>query len=238
MVCGLSSELAALGGWVEDARVEIGISGADPDQAEDEARRLVEYEGCTALLSWGIAGGLSPGIRTGMLVIPTVIRDREGGNYVCTTGSTGGIDAVACPLLGSETLVMASGRKSGLFLSTGAMAVDMESHRIARVAQRAGIPFACVRAIADPAERDLPPMVQNAVTANGDPRVFKVLLGLLFQPWHLMALWRLKRDNDRALATLAGRADEVMAACLQMTMREAQDQAERGATDENRFNLD
>jgi len=77
IVCGMTSEVRALGRWANNPRICIGISGARPDRAEAEARRLVA-EGCRALMSWGVAGGLDPALVPGDLVIPAVIVAEDG----------------------------------------------------------------------------------------------------------------------------------------------------------------
>ena len=61
IVCGMVSEVRALGRWADDPRITIAVSGARPERAEAEARRLVA-EGCRALMSWGVAGGLDPAL--------------------------------------------------------------------------------------------------------------------------------------------------------------------------------
>ncbi|MCH8952346.1 MAG: hypothetical protein IID49_09510, partial [Proteobacteria bacterium] len=71
------SEVRALGRWADDPRIAIAVSGARPDRAEAEARRLVAG-GCRVLLSWGVAGGLDPALRPGELVIPAEIVAEDG----------------------------------------------------------------------------------------------------------------------------------------------------------------
>ena len=65
IVCGMVSEARALGRWADDPRIAIAVSGARPGRAE--ARRLVA-EGCRALISWGVAGGLDPALVPGEVV--------------------------------------------------------------------------------------------------------------------------------------------------------------------------
>jgi len=60
-------------------------------------------------------------------------------------------------------------RKAGLFHTTGAIAVDLESHLVAQAAARAGRPFLILRAIADPASRSLPPAAVNGLDSDGNP---------------------------------------------------------------------
>ena len=71
-------------------------------------------------------------------------------------------------LAGVEQLVAARACKAALRLETGAAAVDMESHIAAAYAAEAGLPFAALRVISDPAGRALPALARNAIKPNGD----------------------------------------------------------------------
>ena len=58
-------------------------------------------------------------------------------------------------LAGVEQVVAARACKAALRSETGAAAVDMESHIAAAYAAEAGLPFAALRVISDPATRAL-----------------------------------------------------------------------------------
>ena len=62
-------------------------------------------------------------------------------------------------------------------LETGAVAVDMESHIAAAYAAEAGLPFAALRVVSDPAGRALPALAMAAIKPNGDIDLRKVLRG-------------------------------------------------------------
>ncbi len=62
--------------------------------------------------------------------------------------------------------------------TTGADAVDMESHIAARyAAEHARLPFAAVRVISDPAHRELPKLTIGAIKPNGNVVMWKVMRG-------------------------------------------------------------
>ncbi len=226
IVCGMVSEVRALGRWASDPLVGIGISGARPDRAEAKARRLVA-DGCLALLSWGVAGGLDPALAPGDLVIPGEVVAEDGGSWPGSVELGAAVAAgVPSPLwgegqgggrhiLGRERMVLGAAEKAALFERTGAVAVDMESHRVARVAAEAGLPVLAVRAIGDPAGRALPALAARALGEDGRPRIGPVVAGLLRRPGDLGALLRVKRDTDTALAALAGVADKAVPAMLE-----------------------
>jgi adenosylhomocysteine nucleosidase len=85
----------------------------------------------------------------------------------------------------------------------GALAVDLESDIVARAAAEAGIPFAALRAIADPVERDLPPAALLPLAADGRPDLAGVFASVLRRPRQLAALLGLRQEMRRALRALA-----------------------------------
>lgn len=198
VICGLEAEAQALGPW--RGRVTVRISGADADRAEAAAREAIAA-GARHLVSWGIAGGLDPALAPGALVHPGAMIDTDGTAITLASGDGA--------LAGSDVLVNDPAAKAALYARTGAIAVDMESHRVARVAEAAGVPCTVVRTIADPAGRALPALAAGAVDARGRPRVGKVLLGLLRRPGDFPALLDAKRDSDRALAALSASVDRI-----------------------------
>ncbi len=221
IICGMQSELRALGRWARDARVRVAVSGAQPEQAEAEARRLVA-EGCRVLLSWGVAGGLDPALTPGDLIIPAQVVAEDDRYWalsakLCgaiTVSARSGHSVASGTLLGLDRMALTLAEKAALFERTGAVAVDMETHRVALVAAEAGLPILAIRAIGDPASRTLPELATRALGADGQPKIGPVIAGLLRRPGDLRALLRLKRETDAALATLVGVADRALLAVL------------------------
>ena len=107
-------------------------------------------------------------------------------------------------LAGVEQVVAASSVKAALRLETGAAAVDMESHIAAAYAAEAGLPFAALRVISDPASRSLPALAKSAIKPNGDIDLGKVLRGVARNPRSLRALVSTGLDFNRALRSLRG----------------------------------
>ncbi|MDB5653373.1 MAG: nucleoside phosphorylase, partial [Tardiphaga sp.] len=86
--------------------------------------------------------------------------------------------------------------------TTGAAAVDMESHIAAEYAAEAGLPFAALRVVSDPASRALPELATTAIKPNGDIDLGKVLRGIARNPLTIRALVSTGRDFNRALRSL------------------------------------
>lgn len=192
IVCGLDLEARILArhGDRGSARV-IRAPGA---RAAAAALELIEG-GATRLASFGFAGGLDPAVGPGTIVRPgrIIAGDDE---WICDgDGALAGVDAP----------VLDVARKAALFAATGAAAVDMESHHVARAAREAGIPFQVVRVILDPAARAIPPAALAGMAPDGTTRVGAVVAALLRRPGDLPGLIRLAGDTRRARAAL-GRA--------------------------------
>ena len=109
-----------------------------------------------------------------------------------TAGLLAGVDAVR----------RGAGEKASLFRASGAVAVDMESFAIARIAHGAGIPFLGVRAIADPAARAVPEAALRALDAEGRIRPLGAVRGLLASPSEIWAFARVALDGRAAFAAL------------------------------------
>lgn len=204
VICGMAAEAEALGPWRRDPRLAIAISGARPDRAEAETARLLD-EGCAMAISFGVAGGLDPALRPGDPLLCGAVVE-EGGPRADPDGAA---------LLGVEAVVLDPSEKRRLFEATGAQAVDMETHRVARAARARGRSWRAIRAVGDPAERALPALAAEALDANGRPRIGHVLARLLRQPGQLPALLSVKRDTDAALATLRRLAEAELPTLLE-----------------------
>ncbi|MDE0334212.1 MAG: hypothetical protein OXI64_04585 [Defluviicoccus sp.] len=210
IVTGLPAEArAARGGNNEDVRIVCAAASAT--RAETLARSLVEG-GAAGLLSFGTAGGLRPGFSAGTVVVASGIVGPAGDvfeidrDWTARLGAelASGLDTVSAPVAGTESPVAGVAAKAALAGASGAAAVDMESHAVARIAAGAGLPVAAVRVIADPAERPLPPSLLSALSPEGGPRAGRLLMESLRRPEDLPASIRLARDYRRALRALRG----------------------------------
>jgi adenosylhomocysteine nucleosidase len=210
VVTGLAMEAALLSPDLHP-RLTVHCAGPGPEAAAKAAWLLLE-KGCDALASFGTAGGLDPALPSGGLVLATEVRFRDDTPPIPTDARARkalsescrqmGLPVMEGPLLGSDAPVLGPADKAALFRDTGAVAVDMESHRLAEIAQDAGLPFLVVRAVADPATRAIPRWALKGVNGKGETRIGPILLALLLGPWRIPALTRLAKDSARASATL------------------------------------
>lgn len=188
-------------------RVEIG--GGTAEGAAMAAARLAD-SGVSALVSFGLAGGLDPALRPGAILVPTEI---------CVDGKLAGTDAALSDRLGGATrhrllagtrIATTAAEKAALRRATGADAIDLETPGLVRVAQARGLPFAALRAVCDPAERSLPPAALAALDARGGIALLRVLQSLARRPAQTRALIALARDAAAARRALIGRVASVV----------------------------
>ncbi|WP_419727777.1 hypothetical protein [Lichenicola sp.] len=187
----------------------IGISGATPDGARRAVSGLLA-QGATRLLSFGLAAGLDPDLRAGDVLLPDAVVV-DGARLPTDPGlrallAAGRTIAPPSPrtlpsldlLLHSDMLVTEVATKALLLARSGCRSLDMESGPVALAATRAGIPFAALRAICDPADRTLPPAACIALRPDGRLKALQVLGSILRRPGQLPTLLALGRDASRA----------------------------------------
>ncbi|HWL18094.1 MAG TPA: phosphorylase [Bradyrhizobium sp.] len=206
-------------GLVQEARIAAGpgmaviCSSSDPRQLR---ALLTVFDPATirAVISFGVAGGLDPSLKSGDVVVATEVM---AGDARFLAGFALNEDLIANVALGLgrrrvirgglagvEDVVVAQAGKAALRLETGAAAVDMESHIAAAYAAEAGLPFAALRVISDPASRALPALARSAIKPNGEIDLRKILRGVVRNPRTLSALVSTGIDFNRALRSLRG----------------------------------
>jgi adenosylhomocysteine nucleosidase len=204
-------KIVAICGFAAEARIlrrhgiEVRISGADPARAVSEAEAAVA-QGATALMSFGVAGGLDPKLRTGDLLLPRVVAALSGERFAVDAALHDRLQsrlaANHADLLGFDSVVTDSRGKAKLHAQGGAVAVDMESLSVVRVAKAHGVKFIVLRAVADEASRSLPPAALVGLDTKGRFAPYRVMASLFGRPRQLPALIGLARDTRRALASL------------------------------------
>ncbi len=209
VITGLAQEADCLDVFPAAGRPPVGIAAARPVKAAALAGEMIS-SGCKALLSFGIAGGLSVDLKAGDVVIASSVVGPQGQTFEASKpwlervseilGEEEGVTVAA--IAGSDKVVATSEAKRALAEETGAPAVDMESHAVAAAAGDAGIPFLVIRAVADPAGRTIPAWLMGNISEAGTPRYGEIIAGLAMHPWDLPGLIQLKKDSDRALASL------------------------------------
>jgi adenosylhomocysteine nucleosidase len=190
------------------------VSGMGQAAAARGARQLVQA-GATALISWGMAGGLDPALGAGTLLLPREVVSPEGAHFPTAGDWRQHLsEALAAShpvcqgkLLTCREAIGSAAEKALAFRQTAAAAVDMESFAIAEVASSARVRFLAVRAIVDTAADEVPrALIAAAATgANGVPlgRLFGALARAPGDILPVIGLARRFRAASRALAAAA-----------------------------------
>ncbi|HEY3622158.1 MAG TPA: phosphorylase [Roseiarcus sp.] len=162
------------------------------------------------VVSWGLCGGLDPRLRPGDLILGAEVVSGEGAvrtDEALTLSLAqrlvgAGARVVVERLAASDAPVLTAAAKSDLRRATGAAGVDMESLIAGRYALEQRTPFAILRAVADPAERDLPPLVTKAVNSDGGTDAVAVIGELIRSPGQFSGLRAAARDSRAAFQAL------------------------------------
>ena len=206
-VVGLSAEAKLL----RPFGIQVGIGGGFPAGAARAAEKLVA-DGAIALVSFGLAGGLNPALPPGALLVPQSVID-DGAIYACDPSLIGWLGGANATFVMSAKLVAETqADKNSLFEATRAEAIDLESGAVARIAAGAKIPFAVLRAVADPARRNLPPAALIALNGAGEIGFLSVLASVLKQPVQIPALIALAQDAAKARKALLNKLQAIMPA--------------------------
>jgi adenosylhomocysteine nucleosidase len=182
----------------------VAVSGMGSEAAAVAAIALVDA-GVTALVSWGLAGGLDPSLPAGTICLPAVVISRSAEADVGTESfgtdlhwreivgaAIAARHVVGGLLLTHPVAIENVAAKAAAFRETGAAAVDMESAAVAAVAASRGLRFIAVRVIVDTASDALPAAVL-AASGGGQIRIPRLLQGLLRHPGDIAPLLRLAR---------------------------------------------
>jgi hopanoid-associated phosphorylase len=207
VVVGMTREAKILG---PDAPVLIGGGDAAALSATLEAELAA---GVAGVVSFGLCGALDPSLKVGELVIGEVVFD--GFDWIAAEPAWTDRLAAALPnarrgrFAHSERPVASVADKAALLATTGALAVDMESHLVARLARDYGAPFAVVRGVSDGAGRTLPHAAQVGLGADGRPAIGPVMASLRSNPFQIGALIRTALEAEDGFQALE-RARQVL----------------------------
>ena len=154
------------------------------------------------IISIGIAGGLAPGLRPGNWMLANSVNGTPTDTAWTERLAARLPEATRGLLIGVDAVVASSTEKAELHRTTGALAVDMESHVAIRVAQRHHLPFAAARVVCDPVHHSLPHAARVAMKPDGRADFLAVMRSLLAHPAQLPVLIRTGREAGQAFGSL------------------------------------
>ena len=209
VVTGLHKEARCLATVPMPMRPEIRCAGANAGRARTAALDLLA-EGCDALLSFGIAGGLDPLLEPGTTIVADAVVTQTGRKFQTTDlwrerllRALNGLPGVrSATVVGSDSPISTEVERLALCEASGAAAVDMESHAVAEVASAAEVPFLALRVVADTFTDFVPMWVNDCISGDGSIKPLALTTGIISHPADIVALLRLARTSRTALNQL------------------------------------
>ncbi len=208
-----SGFVIAATGLKSEARIaerSSGVKAVIGGGREERLAALLQQslgDGVRGIISFGIAGGLRPGLKPGTIVVGTSVIHTSGRTYQPDARWSDRLfealpNAESGPIAGSSTIIANRDEKRAIYLSSGAFAADMESHLVAQIATDYGLPFAVLRVIADTASQGMPPAAVNGLNPDGTPNIAGVLKSLAVEPSQLWDVIRIAGATRRAMKAL------------------------------------
>ena len=176
-------------------------------EAEAAMERALNDPRCRGAISFGIAGGLDHSLPTGTHLVASEIVTPHGPLTTDARWSQRLMQSSGrsrhARILGADRVIIEPEEKRELFESTGALAVDTESHITALMAHDRGLPFACLRIVADPAHRRVPEAALSGLHPDGRANPLGVARALVRRPHDVPALLSIARDTWLARRSLS-----------------------------------
>jgi adenosylhomocysteine nucleosidase len=206
------SQAIAVTGLKTEARMVAGpgvlaIAGGGDSAGLAVALEAAVANNASAIISFGVAGGLAPGLVPGSALVARAIITEDGTRYSSDpawskrlSNALGG--AAIADIAGIDVPLSGQEEKHALHMKTGAHAADMESHIAARIAAANELPFAAYRVVADPAHRRLPHAALVALKPDGSLAFGAIAQSILRDPRQIPQLLRIANDAQAAFVAL------------------------------------
>ena len=213
VISALAFELAVLNaeiGLLRGSTVSVYQSGPGHERAYDAARAALAA-GASALMSWGIAGGLRRGISSGAIILPSQVKSSTGAaigtdshwRMLLHRSLQPTFEVHGGELYESAVVLKTAEEKAAVLDATGAVAVDMESAAIAKAAAEAGRPFVAIRVVLDTIDDRLPVGIDDWIDKWGNRKAVAAWT-MLSSPRHWKNFVKLGLRYRSARATLKG----------------------------------
>ena len=191
------NEVVAVVGMTREAKILVGSQVLIGGGCADTLASALEQQlrgGVTGVISFGLCGALDPALKVGDVVVGDAVADAEGSHPTDAAWAERLVAGVPGAHLGTfaraDQIIGSGEEKAALRASTGAIAVDLESYIVARLARWFGVPFAVLRAVSDAADRALPHAARVGLGPDGRPAIGAVFASLRAHPWQIPALIR------------------------------------------------
>lgn len=197
VLTGLQQEAVLIRRVFPHSPVELSYAS---EQGAVEAMGRLQEAGVTKVLSFGCAGGLSPSVEPGTIIVADHVHvgSRDYSTDAALSRLCGRDAALSGGVLHSREMVAQAQQKRRLYQETHCLAVDMESGVVAC----SGLPFAVLRVVCDDAARDLPPAAGEAMD-KGRVKCAALIRSIVRHPKQIPALMSLGKDASRARQAMA-----------------------------------
>ncbi len=162
------------------------------------AQKAVSYavtKGVSYIISFGTAGGLSPTLKKGDVVIPEQILkyNEEKALSVDPMWHKQVVALLKEPpftlstenLLSIERVILDPVQKKRLYLETGCVSLDMESYFIAQACSEKKMHFLCIRGISDTYSMKIPDWISLCIDSSGRFLPYSFIKELIKHPFHI-----------------------------------------------------
>jgi adenosylhomocysteine nucleosidase len=200
--CGMSSEVAVAKKYA-DPNVLV-LSGY---QTVVDLQKNVP-DTCTAIISFGLCGGLSPQAQIGQAFIYDTICMPSFYSIVCNVEWRKRLFAATkyyechCWSDGVFNTANTIDERRQLYDQTNCQVIDDETLSVAQFAQARGIPCIGLRVVSDGAEDNLPPAVINALNPDGSNNIEAIIASVISDPEQIPALIKTAKEFELSIAEL------------------------------------
>jgi hypothetical protein len=202
----LTAVIAVVGLAIEARIAGMAAMIADGDRTAFLLRDAIR-KGARGIISFGVCGGLDPELRSGKVVIASSVFAGKDEAYPSDLLWAEQLlrmipGAGYSPIAGVPSPMTSFEQRRDFHATTGAVAADMESQIVARIAAEFKIPFAVCRVVLNPAHRILPKAALIKIGPDGRPRLRKIGGSVAKDPRQLLRLSRLAVDAVIAVLAL------------------------------------
>lgn len=204
-------------GGLGDVQIVLTATGEGAGLARQGVEALLERFTVERLIALGVAGGLTPDLETGAVVLARQVRD---GQATLRPPDESWADAVLARTTAVEGTVVSAARiasdaaeKAEVWRQAageGSGVVDLESAAVVRVAAARDLPYLVIRAVSDTANESLPLDFERFRDREGRIAQARVALQALRQPALWPSLMRLRRRVQRCAESLADVVEEAL----------------------------
>jgi adenosylhomocysteine nucleosidase len=182
----------------------VFISGVGEENAKNAVTVLASK--VTHLISWGTAAGLSKKLKAGDLLLPNFIASKNKTSFKTDVKFNEKL-AQLLPnniliengLISESTSILTTEKEKEIFQKqTNAVACDMESASIAKLAKTYKIPFNAIRFVTDDFATCIPKTVNLSIDKNGNFSISKFLYHIILNPKDIKHVIVLAKNFNKA----------------------------------------